>query len=227
MYRRMPALTTTVLALALVGQGTHDTVLAQAGSRYEVRITNLTPGQSFTPILGATHSAAAAIFVPGTPASAELKTLAEEGNVAPLTAALNAMPASVIEVTATTGLSGPGVTRSLTLMGGGTYNRLSLAAMLIPTNDAFIGLDTALPMGSEVKVVYAYAYDAGTEVNDELCASIPGPSFPECGGPGGGGSPGKGEGAIVISSGMLGVGNFARTRDWNNPVARVVIYRLP
>ncbi len=227
MSRRMTALTTTVLALVLVGQGTHDTVLAQAGSRYEVRITNLTPGQSFTPILGATHSGGVSIFVPGTAASPELRILAEEGGVAPLTAALNAMPASVMEVTATAGLTGPGVTRSFTLMGGGTYDRLSLAAMLIPTNDAFMGLDTALPMGSDVKVVYAYAYDAGTEVNDERCASIPGPSFPECRGPGGGGVAGRGEGAVVISSGILGVGDFPRTRDWKNPVARVVIHLLP
>ena len=30
---------------------------------------------------------------------------------------------------------------------------------------------------------YARAYDSGSEVNDELCASIPGPDFEECGGP--------------------------------------------
>jgi len=132
-----------------------------------------------------------------------------------------------MEVASTSGLTTPAVTRSLTLMGGGTYDRLSLAAMLIPTNDAFVGLDTALPVAGETKVVYAYAYDAGTEVNDELCASIPGPDFPECGGPGMGGSPGNGEGAIVISSGIRGIGDFASNRDWKNPVARITIYRLP
>ena len=227
MYRRMTAFTLSFLFLVLGQPRGYDAGLAQAGSTYEIRITNLTPGQSFTPILGATHSADASVFVPGTAASPELKALVEGGDIAPLTALLNSTPGSVVEVASTPGLTTPAVTRSLTLMGGGTYDLLSLAAMLIPTNDAFVGLDTSLPVAGETKVVYAYAYDAGTEVNDERCASIPGPDFPECGGPGTGGSPGNGEGAIVISSGSHGIGDFARNRDWKNPVARITIYRIP
>jgi hypothetical protein len=215
------------LGLAVVGQSVTDHVAhAQAGSTYEVKITNLTPGQSFTPILAATHSSATSIFLSGTPASDQLKTLAEEGNVAPLTSLLNSMPAAVMQVVSGSGLTTPGVTASLSLMGGGTFDRVSIAAMLIPTNDTFVGINTTLPTDSTLKVVYGFAYDAGTEVNDETCASIPGPNYPECGGPGTGGSPGNGEGAVVISGGIRGIADFGSDRDWRNPVARITIQKI-
>ncbi len=75
MKRTMAALA-LVLGLVVLGQPAETGVaLAQAGSTYTVNITNLTPGQSFTPILTATHSAAASVFLPGTTASAALGTL--------------------------------------------------------------------------------------------------------------------------------------------------------
>ena len=114
--------------------------------------------------------------------------MAEGGNVAPLTALLNS-DTNVMDVQNSDGLHGPGNTGGVHVTGSDTFNRLSLATMLIPTNDAFVGLNTTLPADGETKVVYAYAYDAGTEVNDERCASIPGPDYPECGGPGTGGAP--------------------------------------
>ena len=226
MKRSMAALALVFGLVALGYPATDGVALAQAGSTYKGNITNLTPGQSFTPILVATHSSAASIFLPGTTASSELGTLAEEGNVAPLTSLLNSMPASVMQVVSASGLTTPGVTTSLSIMGGGAFDRLSIAAMLIPTNDAFVGVNTALPTDGVLKVVYGFAYDAGTEVNDETCASIPGPNFFECGGPGMGGSPGNGEGAVVISSGIRGIGDFGSDRDWKNPVARITIQKV-
>jgi len=59
---------------------------------YEVTVTNLTRGQQFTPILVASHKAGVRLFELGTPASPQLKTLAEEGNVAPMTALLLGNP---------------------------------------------------------------------------------------------------------------------------------------
>ena len=153
------------LGYAVLGQPATDaTVHARAGDRYEVHITNVTPGQSFTPLLAVTHSAAASVFDAGTLASPELRMLAEGGDVAPLTSLLLGMPASVMEVVSSAGLTTPGVTTTLIIMGGGTYDRLSVAAMLIPTNDAFVGVNTALPLHGE-KVLFAYAWDAGTEGN--------------------------------------------------------------
>ena len=152
---------------------------------YQIKITNLTNAQAFTPILAAIHSPGVAMFVAGTAASAELQTLAESGDTVPLARVLSGLT-GVADMTTSAGLTTRGVTTELMLTASGSATRLSLAAMLIPTNDAFMGLNVLLPTGFETMEVYAYAYDAGTEINDELCASIPGPPYAECGGPGGG-----------------------------------------
>lgn len=100
-----------------------------------------------------------------------------------------------------------------------------MAAMLIPTNDTFFSvMDVMVPRGRQEVMLFAPAYEAGSERNDELCASIPGPSFSECGGAGGGGKVGQGEGFVHISSGIHGIGSLkASIRDWRNPVAQIVI----
>ena len=220
------AIAAAAVATCLVAAATvHQHALAQDAVMYEVKITNLTPGQQFTPVLAATHRSSASFFLPGTRASSELRTLAEGGDVAPLMALLNGR-SSFMDVTASAGLTGPGATAMVTVMAAGSFDRVSLAAMLIPTNDTFVGLNTALPEAGELKVAYAYAYDAGTERNDEECASIPGPNFPECAGPGGGATVGNGEGHVVISSGISGLRDFGPDRDWRNPVARVTIRRV-
>ena len=171
MKRLITAITLT-LSLSLMAIGP-TAALAQSTGTYQVNITNLVPAQIFTPVLVATHNSSATLFTPGMPASAELGTLAETGNVTPLTTLLNA-DTNVMDVQNSGGLHGPGNTGGVVVTGSDTFNRLSLAAMLIPTNDAFVGLSTTLPAAGEIKVLYAYAYDAGTEVNDERCASIPG-----------------------------------------------------
>ena len=202
--------------------------VALAQPMYEVTITNVTQNQSFTPLLVASHRASASIFTLGEAASSDLETLAEEGNTEPLTNTLNAN-SQVNDVQTATGLLAPG--ESVTVeVSARRARRISLAAMLIPTNDAFVALNNvAAParVGNS-KVYFARAYDAGTEVNDELCSSIPGPDFTECGGPGGGGAPAGGEeGFIHIHNGIHGIGDIlASTRDWRGDVARVEIVRV-
>ena len=100
--------------------------------------------------------------------------------------------------------------------------------MLIPTNDAFLAVDAAdLPARREELALAVPAYDSGTEPNDETCASIPGPFFVECGGPGGGGAPAGGEGYVHVHTGIHGIGDLdASARDWRNPVARVTVRRV-
>lgn len=192
---------------------------------YEVTIVNTTYNQSFTPLLLATHRPTVSIFAAGTPASPQLRTLAEGGDVTPLKTLLDSLP----QVTATVAgdaLLGPGKTISFRIQANPLRDRLSLAAMLIPTNDAFVALNAvSLPVpGSGPTSLDAAAYDAGTEVNDELCSSIPGPFFAECGGPGGGAQVGGGEGFVHVHRGMHGVANFqAASRDWRNAVAQVSV----
>ncbi len=194
---------------------------------FQVSITNLTQGQQFTPLLLVTHRPPLALFTLGQPVSPELRILAEEGNVAPLAMRLSEAP-EVSRIVSGAGLTNPGQTVSFTIETTRRNDRLSLAAMLIPTNDAFTALDgVALPKPGRSLSYFARAYDAGSERNDELCASIPGPFFAECGGSGGGARVGGGEGFAHVHNGIHGTGSLpAALRDWRNPVALVTIRGL-
>lgn len=189
---------------------------------YEVTVTNLTRGQTFTPILVATHDSSVRLFELGQAASDELATLAEDGDVGPLTQALLAT-GKVSDTANSGGLLGPGESVTITVSADGGARQVSLAAMLIPTNDTFMAFrNLALPRDRSTTVSRAPGYDAGSEPNDELCANIPGPV---CGGQGASPDAG-GEGFVHIQAGIHGIGNLdAAERDWRNPVAEVTIRR--
>jgi hypothetical protein len=222
-------LLTLLPAIALAGALAGAEVRADDGDgHYRVTVTNLTRGQSFTPILVASHRWGVRLFELGMPASAELAMLAEEGDTGPLAALLGADP-RVLDVEVIPGLLAPGETRSVMVAARGSFNRLSVASMLIPTNDAFFALN-AVP-GPEYGHKASHtsvAYDAGSERNDETCMYIPGPSFAECGGPGGGGAASGGEeGHVHIHAGIHGIGDLnAAGRDWRNPVALIRIHKV-
>ncbi|MEQ1661122.1 MAG: spondin domain-containing protein [Thiobacillus sp.] len=214
----------------LAGAATTSTpALADDGARaFEVTITNLTRGQRFTPILVASHRAGVKLFEFGQPASAELVALAENGATDPFKATLG-NNRHVLDVTDTGGLLDPGQSVTVRVKTNGRFDHLSVASMLIPTNDAFFALNgVAGPNGGYTRTLYSGAYDAGSERNDESCASIPGPFFAECGGPGGGGAPdGDEEGFVHVHAGIHGIGDLtAAERDWRNPVARIVIRQV-
>jgi len=198
---------------------------ARDGFLCEVTVTNATYNQQFTPLLLATHEFDLRLFTIGAPAIPQLATLAEEGNVAPLRALLDADP-RVNATQAASGLTNAGASTTLQIRGR-PRDRLTVAAMLIPTNDAFVALvSVELPNHGSITRT-ARAYDAGSEINDELCASIPGPNFIECGGPGGGGKPGHGEGFVHVHRGIHGIGDLEpASRAWLNPVAIIRITRV-
>ncbi len=193
--------------------------------KFEVTITNIS-SLRFTPLLVVAHSDDIALFEAGAEPSAELADLAESGSTAGLEAVLDSVPDSVGDVETTQGLLEPG--QSVTVMIESTLamDRLSLAAMLLPTNDSFVGLNSVrLPRGARGSITYtAIGYDAGSEPNDELCANIPGPPCF-----GAGGSPDEGgEGYVRVSPGIVGDADVsARAYDWRNPVARVTVTRVP
>ncbi|MBI1820577.1 MAG: spondin domain-containing protein [Nitrospirae bacterium] len=199
----------------------------KSAGKYEVTITNITSGQIFTPILLASHQPGVKLFTLGKPASVELEILAEGGNVAPLTNLLTSDPGVKIVINSGAPLP-PG--QSVTLMIGTDhlFNSLSIAAMLVPTNDAFFSIDDVRgPDENESLTLYAPAYDAGTEANDELCSHIPGPPF-ICQGEGFNASRDSAEGFVHIHRGIHGIGDLkADQRDWRNPVAEITIRRVP
>lgn len=201
-------------------------VMADEGYRaFEVTITNLTRNQQFTPIMVASHRAGVKLFDLGQPASAELEALAEDGNTGPFKELLGGNP-NVLDVTDTGGLLNPGASVTVRVKTRGRFDHVSLGSMLIPTNDAFIALNGVEgPDWRAPLTLYSVVYDAGSERNDETCASIPGPHFDECGGPGVGGAPtGDEEGYVHVHAGIHGVGDLNEAeRDWRNPAARIVI----
>ena len=97
---------------------------------YDVTVTNLTRGQQFTPILVASHKAGVRLFELGSPATPQLKTLAEEGNVAPLTALLLGNP-DVRDVVNSGGLLNPRQSVTQRVSTRGSFDNVSVAAMLV------------------------------------------------------------------------------------------------
>lgn len=200
------------------------TAVASDVRHYEVTVTNLTLDQMFAPIMVGTHRPGARLFTLGMPASTGLAAVAEGGNPAPLVAEFGANP-KVSEVATSAGPVLPGQTVTIHVMATDGANRLSLASMLVNTNDAFVALDSViLPMTMGRTMHTAVAYDAGSEPNDELCAHIPGPA---CRGEGLSASAG-GEGYVRVHEGVHGVGNISAAQyDWRNPVAQVTVRRMP
>jgi len=200
--------------------------VAAAAPHFDVTITNITKAQTITPILVFSHRAGVKLFSLGQSASVEMEELAESGYLVDLMALLEANP-DVGEVAAAPSSLKSGESVTLTVASGDLYNQVSMAAMLIPTNDGFFSVVGATSSMGKPITIYAPAYDAGTEANDELCAHIPGP--PEVCGFGEGYNPSRdgAEGFIHVHEAIHGVGDLAAsTYDWRNPVAQVEIVRV-
>ncbi len=195
---------------------------------FEVTVTNITKGQTFTPILVVSHRSGVHLFELGQAASPELAVIAESGNIMPLEALLSTMPDEIGDTNTNGALLGPGETAVISIAAGGQIQNLSLAGMLIPTNDTFVALDDiALPTGFSPSHFLAVAYDAGSEENDQNCDNIPGPP---CFGGGSSAAAAGDEGYIHVSNGFHELGGGALgplTYDWRNPVAKITVRRVP
>ncbi len=212
------------LAIPLLVTQTANASGSHHGDRYyEVTITNITKGEIFTPLLVATHNKRLSVFSLGEPASNELEQLAEGGDTAPLTELLES--AGALDVTSTGDVLPPGQSVTVQVKTNRWNDRVSVAAMLVPTNDAFVALNGVKgPRLYRKSNHLARAYDAGTELNDEMCVSIPGPPF-ICTGEGY--NPEGGEGYVYTHSGIHGIADLPDyAHDWNNPVATITIKQV-
>lgn len=189
---------------------------------YKVTVTNLTAGQVFSPVLAVSHWKDVSLFELGEEASEPLAALAEGGATQPLIDAF----AGNIRVRGAAVSDGPvppgeTVTIMVPINQGG---RISIASMLVNTNDAFVALDTVPAYSNDTKKFLALAYDAGSELNDELCVHIPGPACADMGNERGGELGEEGEGFVHIHRGIHGIGELDDSMtDWRNPVAKVTI----
>jgi len=141
---------------------------------YEISVENLTNAQPLSPIAAALHGDAT-LWQTGMAASNALEVLAEGGDNTDFIAQEGIIASMSGEAPV-----GPGATDSVSVTTtdmSATY--ITVATMLVNTNDAFSGL-TGVDLSSlEVDDTQTWtlaAYDAGTEANSEAAGTIPGPA---------------------------------------------------
>jgi len=212
----------------------YDNASDAATRVYEITIANLTTGQPLSPGVVVAHTREASLFAPGAAASEGVRLIAEQGD--PSAAVGDLSGAQGINQVVNTGApihrnGGPGPSSlTISLEASANANRLSLAVMLICTNDGFAGLNSVkLPGGFAPATFYAMGYDAGTEVNDETSTSIVDP----CGviGPvalaADGDSRTPQGGVVTMHPGIQGGGALVPgAHGWTEPVARVTVRRV-
>ncbi len=165
-------------AMMLVAVFLLPVAAASAGSgaaMYEVKIENLTAQQILAPAVFISHDASYRLFRMNGFASDELRQIAEDGNNGP--AAMRAKYSrSVFDVQTSAGGILPGTSSTVTIRTP-KGARLSLATMLVQTNDGFAGVNSLRLPDSGVRTWSLNALDAGTEANNEMAAYVPGPPF--------------------------------------------------
>ena len=213
-----------------------SSMAAMTALSYSVKITNLTAAQPLSPFAYTLHTSAFKPFTIGMPASMGLEMIAESGATADYLAEASAN-AAVIMANATNGMTVPGEYKEFMLnamvpLGEEDQLYFSVLSMLVNTNDALTGLNNIalkqLAIGQSW-TFDALSYDAGTEKNTELQASIPGPAA------GGEGFNARRDdvanqvtmhpGAITRDDGKAD-SVLTQMHRWDNPVARITITRL-
>jgi hypothetical protein len=205
-----------------------------------VEITNQTNAQYFTPLLVAAHDSDLRLFEIGTEASAALQAMAEGGVLTGLIDQVAAAGANFVADPAG-GLLGPGQSTVAVLDVNRRYaSHLSITAMLLPTNDGFVGLSALpIPLRPGRYVYDLKGHDAGTEANDELITGGGAPGVPGIpadpggnAGTGGTGAAGPDHNPLVhVHRGILGdldpdggVSDLdSSVHRWDGPVARMVL----
>lgn len=158
----------TNLKPLLVATGLTTMVIPLQAAELEITVQNLTRGIYFTPLLISAHTPEQSLFNVGEVASSELQAMAEGGDLAGLETAVDAISADSVSNPAG-GLLMPTSSTTTMLTTADSNTALSIVAMMLPTNDGFIGLNGwDIPEDAGTYTIYINAYDAGTEANDEI-----------------------------------------------------------
>jgi hypothetical protein len=194
-----------------------------------VTVENLTDNQTLTPAVVAAHENGFRLFQNHRPASNGLQQLAENGGVPVLVDELNGNDYVTSIAVAGDAPLPPGGSASTLITATGFRNRISVAAMLICTNDGFAGVSNANVGGNSGQSTrYGKAYDAGTEFNTQVfddlvppCSGIPGVGT-------GMSDPDLAENGVVRRHrGITETGDLSpATHGWRNPVIKVTIERV-
>jgi len=219
---------------------------------YVVTMTDLTTGQPMSPPMAATHGGSGTMWSLGAQASFALKEIAENGNNAPMyydlqqarstgtvydfaqgVSTIN-FPSPIVPAGRAAPVTPFPQSVSFRIRGNPHADRLSVAAMLVCTNDGFTGVDgLALPKAKGGSVtVPLQAYDTGTEVNNQLFANIMPPCQGLIGVFGAAGEavsrPSLAEnGSIGVHAGLIaGVGDLQPIHFWTGPVGQLTVTRV-
>lgn len=213
---------------------------AQA-AQWDISISNLTHGNLFTPLLAAGHDSSSNLFQVGSAATAGVTAMAECGDLTTLLLEAGVAGADTIsDLVGGGNVLAAGATVTGTLITNAP--NLTVTAMILPSNDAFVGLDAQpIPTAAGTYTYYLNGYDSGTEANNELLATeacVPGVAgFPggsaDTGGTGVAGADSNSN--IHIHRGLLGDTDSAAgisdvnstIHRWQNPVAKVVVTVTP
>jgi hypothetical protein len=218
-------------------------VCQASAAKFSVTVKNLTHGTWFTPLLITAHDRHTDLFETGGTASIKLQAMAEGGDISDLLDYVNGQGANS-NANPAGGLLAPGeAVRDVFFDTDRSRNKyLSIVAMLLPTNDGFVGLDSLrIPIIPGTYTYYLNGYDAGTEVNDELINTIDGgtPGKPGIPADPGGDAGIDGTGATDIEANKKvhihpsvigdtdpagGISDLdGAIHRWQNPVAEVII----
>lgn len=187
---------------------------------FTLKFTNLSYQQPFGPFFVMTHNGRVdPLFTLGEPSSMPLGDLAENGS-----------PATLVDLY--DGVRGTGYvgafSEGVPYFGGESaeikipyddhYPYITVASMAINTNDCFVALNGQKIMNT---VILGPGYDSGTEENNEMCNSIPGPACPMGSG---NVASGNGEGFVHVHRGFFGLDDLSEQGyDWRNPMVRFEI----
>ena len=199
---------------------------------FEITLTNLTTGepgmggQIFSHPIFAAHFASDGLAKVGEPAVPALVALAENGDVSGLLEFATAVGA---DTAVADDVVIPGGSVTVRLKGNVLNSSLTVASMLVSTNDGFIAAtdvplfdENGMPVSATLELM---AYDAGSEDNTELASDIPGPlgldadADPE---DSNARVPTEG-GVITPHPGIQGVGDVSAAFAWTEPTATLTI----
>jgi hypothetical protein len=194
---------------------------ASESHTYRASITNLTKGQVMTPPVMVVHRPSFTLFALGEEATEGLKRQARDGDPTLLLEELETAD-GVVRFTVGGGPLMPGETQEI-VFSASPRGQVSVSSMLASTNDALAahrGLELRPAVGKR-QVVFLHVYDAGAEVNDELCAHIPGPP---CGNPFV--DTDENEGFVHFHPGLGLQGDLDQSHTFANIAARIVFERI-